>query len=73
MVLLLDLKVRNMNMITVFEILFILMILYVNLRNMYDLICQSTQYVLYVINSFQSTYGWLGLRVFQSINHMING
>ena len=39
MILLLDLKIRNMNMITVFEILFILMILYVNLRNMYDLIC----------------------------------
>ena len=39
MILLLDLKIRNMNMIRVFEILFILMILYVNLRNMYDLIC----------------------------------
>ena len=39
LILLLDLKIKNMNMITVFEILFPLMILFVNLRNMYDLIC----------------------------------
>ena len=38
MILLLDLKIRNMNMMTVLEILFIYaicMILYVNLRNLY--------------------------------------
>ena len=38
MILLLDLEIRNMNMITVFEILFIYaicMILYVNLRNIH--------------------------------------
>ena len=57
-------------MITVFEIIFILMILYVNQRNMCDLICYSTQYV-YVINPFQRPYGWLGLRVFQSINQTL--